>query len=74
VSEEHKHSSADNARLAALASRIAEIDPSWLPIVGHVRNVTFTLDEADLVIAALTSTEPQTLPKRPHSFIRGFMK
>jgi hypothetical protein len=61
---------ADNERMRKerLASRIAEIEPSWLPMAGHVRNVTFTLDEADLVIAALTN-EPQTVPmpakKRP---------
>jgi hypothetical protein len=41
------------ADLLKLAGRIAEITPSWFPIAGHVRNVTFTLDEADAVIEAL---------------------
>lgn len=51
--------SAGSARLLALASRIAEIEPSWLPIAGHVRNVTFTLNEADMVIAALAGAPAQ---------------
>jgi hypothetical protein len=40
-------------QMNALADRLEAIKPSWLPISGHVCNVTFTLGEADLVIATL---------------------
>jgi hypothetical protein len=59
---DHQNSSAGSARLSAIASRIAEIEPSWLPIAGHVRNVTLTLDEADLVILALTRPATDAQP------------
>lgn len=61
---EQQKCSAGSARLSAIASRIAEIEPSWLPIAGHVRNVTLTLDEADLVILALTRPATAAQPKQ----------
>ncbi|MBR1122149.1 hypothetical protein JQ628_11540 [Bradyrhizobium lablabi] len=45
----------ERALLLYLANRIEEIEPSWLPISGHVRNVTFTLNEADAIITTLRS-------------------
>jgi hypothetical protein len=36
-----------------LADWIAEIKPSWLPISGHVVNITLSLDERDIVVRAL---------------------
>ncbi len=37
-----------------LADRIAEAKASWLPISGHVVNITFTLNEREIIISALT--------------------
>ena len=42
----------------ALADRIDATKRSWLPIAGHVVNVTFNLAEADIITAALRATQP----------------
>jgi len=39
--------------LESLADRLVEATPSWLPLSGHVRNITFTLNEADLIADVL---------------------
>lgn len=44
----------------ALADRIDATKRSWLPIAGHVVNVTFSLVEADMITAALRASQPAT--------------
>ena len=39
--------------LVKLADRIVSQPTSWLPITGHCRNITFTLDECDVIATAL---------------------
>lgn len=41
--------------IVALADRIDATKRSWLPIAGHVVNVTLNLAEADMITAALRS-------------------
>jgi hypothetical protein len=52
-----------------LADRIAETKPGWLPISGHVRSFTFTLNEADQAIEALRlaaqADAPGGVPQSP---------
>ena len=43
----------DAKEMLALADRIDATKRSWLPIAGHVVNVTFGLHEADQISAAL---------------------
>jgi len=47
------------SKLLELADRIDTNKRSWLPISGHVVNVTFDLDEADAISAALRAFAAQ---------------
>lgn len=47
------------SKLLELAERIDTNKRSWLPISGHVVNVTFDLDEADAISAALRAFAAQ---------------
>lgn len=57
TSSPHNRSQPGNAS-DALADRIEATKRSWLPIAGHVVNVTFNLAEADLIVIALRSSNP----------------
>lgn len=60
----------------ALADRIEATKRSWLPIAGHVVNVTFNLAEADMICAALRAAPApcDVHSKSVKDLIRGLMR
>jgi hypothetical protein len=45
----------------ALADRIEDAKPGWLPISGHVVNITFSLEEREMIVRALREAALPTM-------------
>jgi len=59
------------SKLLELADRIDTNKRGWLPISGHVVNVTFDLDEADAISAALRAFAAQPLAAQPQGVLQS---